>query len=108
MNRVRIIAGGLLLLTGVLHIIQISLAELDTSATITVAFGIVYLIIGALLFRSGKTILYFGAAIPLIGLLLAVGGMFMNPTALGAVFIAIDIAVIACCAYLILNNRKAA
>ena len=98
MNRIRKIAGGLLLLTGILHV--------ASATTITVVFGIAYLAIGAFLFRDGRTVLYFGMVIPLIGMLLAIVGMFITPTTLGAVFISIDVAIVACCAYLITNTNK--
>lgn len=106
MNRIRKISGGLLLLTGILHVAQIVQAKIDAGIIITVAFGIAYLAIGAFLFGDGKDAVYFGTAVPLIGLLLAIGGMFTNPTALGAVFIVIDILIIAGCVYLIISNRK--
>jgi len=98
MNRIRKIAGGLLLLTGILHV--------AATTTITVAFGIAYLTIGVFLFRGRRNVLYLGTVIPLIGMLLATISMFITPTTLGAVFIFIDVAIVACCAYLIANTRK--
>jgi hypothetical protein len=104
MKSIRILAAVLLLLTGVLHVIQLLLAQLDSGTIITVVFGVAYLIIALFLFRSGKTALWFGAIVPLVGLLLAVVGMLTTPTVLGAIFIAIDVAIIACCFILLVRK----
>jgi len=104
MKSIRILAAVLLLLTGVLHVIQLLLAQLDSGTIITVVFGVAYLIIALFLFRSGKAVLWFGAIVPLVGLLLAVVGMLTTPTLLGAIFIAIDVVIIACCSILLFRK----
>lgn len=104
MKTIRILAAILLLLTGVLHVIQLLLAKLDPGTIITVVFGVAYLILAFFLFRPGKTALWFGAIVPLVGLLLAVVGMLTTPTLLGALFIAIDVVIIACCFILIFRK----
>lgn len=105
MKTIRTLAAVMLLVTGVLHVFQLLLAKLNPGTIITVIFGVAYLIIAFFLFRAGKTMLWFGAIVPLVGLLLAVLGMFTTPTLLGAVFIAIDVVIIACCFYLISKSR---
>jgi hypothetical protein len=104
MKTIRILAATLLLLTGVLHVIQLLLAKVDSGTIITVIFGVVYLIIAFFLFRGGKTALWFGAIVPLVGLLLAVVGMLTTPTVLRAIFIAIDVVIIACCFILLFRK----
>jgi hypothetical protein len=105
MKTIRILAVVLLLVTGVLHVIQLLLAKLDPATIITVIFGGAYLAIAFFLFRAGRTALWFGAIVPLVGLLLAVLVMFTAPTLLGALFIAIDVIIITCCFYLISQSK---
>lgn len=101
MKPVRSLAAGLLLLTGLLHLASVALVSFEPTSIITLVFGVAYLAIGFLLFRSGRTILWFGAVVPLIGLSLAFVGMLTKPTVLGALFIGIDLVVIVCCFLLI-------
>jgi hypothetical protein len=104
MKTIRNLSAGLLLLSGVLHLASVALVKFEATSIITIIFGVAYLLIGFFLFRSGRIILWFGAVVPLVGLLLAVAGMLMNPTLLGAAFILIDIIVSGCCFFLI--SRK--
>ena len=104
MKTFRNLAAGLLLLTGTLHLVSLLFGKFETTSIITLIFGIAYLIIGFLLFRNGRVILWFGAIVPLVGLLLAVIGMVMNPSLLGAIFIGIDIVIVACCFILIFRK----
>lgn len=106
MNRVRYLAASLLCLTGLIHSARLGLA--DAPAVIVVAFGVAYLIIGALLFFDNKTACYLGAVVPVVGLCL---GPFIlrNPPILLAAFLgAIEIAVVVCCLSLIRRGRRAA
>ena len=108
MKTIRYLAAGLLLLTGAMHLFSVVLTQFDPTAIITIIFGAAYLAIGFLLFRNGRAILWFGAIVPMAGMLLAVIGMVMKPTLLGAVFFAIDIAVAACCFILIYHKEQKA
>ena len=105
MKNIRNIAGGLLLLSGVLHLGSVGLVKFEPTSIITIVFGLAYLVIGFFLFRIGKKILWYGAIVPLVGLVLAVIGMLMEATLLGGIFIVIDIVVAAICFLLI--RRKA-
>jgi uncharacterized membrane protein (DUF2068 family) len=107
MNRIRYLAAGLLCLTGVIHVVQLVMAQLDTSVIGMVIFGVAYLIIGGFLFRNNNTAYYFGAIVPLIGLCLGTVGMLKNPTILMAFLIAIDVVVVISCFYLIKGKRNA-
>jgi hypothetical protein len=106
MKTIRRLAGGLLLLTGVLHLLSAALTKFETTSIITIVFGLAYLVIGFFLFQSSRVILWFAAIVPLLGLLLAAIGMLMNPTLLGATFILIDIIVSGCCFYLITRKQE--
>jgi len=46
MNRIRYLAAGLLCLTGIIHVAQLAMAQLEASVIIMVIFGVAYLIIG--------------------------------------------------------------
>lgn len=107
MKTPRIVAAGLLLLTGLLHTIQILLTRvIDPGVIITVTFGVIYLVLGFLLFRGKRIILWIAAIVPLVGIALAMIGMLTNPTVLGGAFILIDIIISACCFYLISRQKK--
>ena len=108
MNRIRNLAAALLCLSGTIHVTQLFAGRPVVDTVITVSFGVIYLVIGVLLFRSSRASLTLGVIIPLIGLLLAVAGMLMNPTPLGAFFIAVDVIVAGCCFYIITKNKRGA
>jgi hypothetical protein len=106
MKSVRNLAGGLLLLTGVLHLVSVALVKFEATSIITIIFGVAYLVNGYFLFRSGRIALWFGAIVPLVGLGLAVIGMLMKPTLLSGIFITIDIIISVCCFSLIFCKQK--
>jgi hypothetical protein len=106
MQRIRILSSGLLILTGVVHIIQISEGWSQPSVKIIVGFGVAYVLIGLLLVRRGRFALYLGVAIPALGLLLALAGLFISFTSVGIFFAAIDIVVIACCIWLMRHMKR--
>jgi len=105
MKSLRTLAAGLLLLTGALHLVSLLWVTFDPTSLITLLFGVAYLTIGFFLFRDSRAILWLGAIVPLVGLLLAAIGMAMNPTLLGAIFIAIDIVIAACCFMVIFRKE---
>jgi hypothetical protein len=100
MQRIRILASGLLILTGLVHIIQFSEGFSQPAVEVTVGFGVAYVLIGLLMMRAGRFALYLGVIIPALGLLLALAGLFIRFTSLGIFFTVIDIIVIACCIWL--------
>ncbi len=106
MKSIRNLAAGLLLLTGVLHLVSVALVKFETTSIITILFGVAYLVIGFFLFREGKTVLWFGAIVPLVGLVLAGIGMLMKPTLVGAFFMVIDIIAAVCCFSLIFRKQQ--
>jgi hypothetical protein len=100
------LAAGLLIVTGVLHLISILLVKFDAASFITLVFGVAYLVIGYFLLRDGRSIIWFGAIVPLVGLLLAFMGMLTKPTLLGVLFIAIDIIISAFCLTQLFSKEK--
>lgn len=106
MKSIRSLAAGLLLLTGILHLVSVALVNFELTSIITILFGVAYLVIGAFLLRTGRSVLWFGGIVPLVGLGLATIGMLMKPTFLGAIFMAIDIIVSICCFLLIFRKGQ--
>ncbi len=106
MKTIQTLAASLLLLTGAMHVALFATSGvMDAAMIITLVFGIIYLALGLLLFRGGRVVYWFAAILPLVGLLLAGVGMLTNPTLVGAIFMAIDIVIAACCFKLLLQKR---
>jgi len=99
MKNIRTLAAGLLVLTGVLHLVSVVLGKFEATSIITIVFGVAYLAIGFFLLRNGRTALWLGAIVPLVGLVLAALGMATHPTIWGGIFIAIDVIIVAGCFY---------
>jgi hypothetical protein len=104
MKTTRYVAAGLLMLTATFQVAQIAMTPLDLTRMVTVAFGVVCLLIGVLLFRNHRSACYFGAAVSLGGLVQAIRGMLTQPTLAAGLFIALDVVVVACCLHLILRD----
>jgi hypothetical protein len=105
MKPIRSLAAGLLVLTGVLHLVSVAFKTFEATDIITLIFGAAYLVIGFFLFRNGRRALWFGAVVPLVGLLLAGVGMLKSPTLLGALFIGIDVVIVVCCFFLLFRKK---
>ena len=109
MERIRYLAGGLLVLTGVVHVLQIFAGPFSISTLITIVFGLVYLLIGLCLFvRVHRNWYIAGSVVPLLGILLTVLGM-LQAHAYGMLqifFIVVDILVAVCCLYLVTRKNK--
>jgi hypothetical protein len=106
MKAIRNLAAGLLLLSGLLHLISVALVKFEATSIITIIFGVAYLAIGYFLFREGRAVLWLGGIVPLVGLVLAAIGMGMNPNLLAALFIVIDIFVAAGCLFLLFRHES--
>jgi uncharacterized membrane protein HdeD (DUF308 family) len=108
MKQIRILAGVLLLITGVLHVVlYIQDPEVPGSIGLLV-FGIIYALIGILLFNRKKYPLYLGLIIPLIGMTLSII-KFGIPELISllALFKVIGLIVVICCGYLLWGRNKA-
>ncbi len=107
MKQIRILAGILLLITGVLHIV-LYIKDPNVPASIgLLMFGIIYAVIGILLFDRNTYPLYLGLIIPLIGMTLSII-KFGIPELISllALFKLIGLIVIICCGYLLLSRNK--
>jgi uncharacterized membrane protein HdeD (DUF308 family) len=106
MKPIRYLAAGLLLLTGVLHILPMFKTPSDPNSIPMLIFGIAYFAVGVMLIMKIKYDSLLGIIIPLIGLGV---GFFMigikNWTAMLTFLFAIDAVVIICCLILLLNKK---
>jgi uncharacterized membrane protein HdeD (DUF308 family) len=107
MKTIRYLAAGLLLLTGILHILPIIKTPSDPNSMPMLVFGIVYFAIGVLLIMKIRFDSLLGVIFPLIGLgtgFFVVGIKNWN-TMLTLLFI-IDAVVVICCLLLLMSKNK--
>jgi hypothetical protein len=107
MKPIRYLAAGLLLLTGVLHILPMFKTPSDPNSLPMLGFGVVYFIVGVLLLLKVKYDSLLGIIFPVIGLLtgfVVVG--IKNWDAMLTFMFLIDAVVAACCLILVLNKNK--
>ena len=107
MKPIRYLAAGLLLLTGILHILPMFKTPSDPNSIPMLIFGIAYFAVGVMLIMKIKFDSLLGIIIPLIGLGV---GLFMigikNWTAMLTFLFAIDAVVVICCLILLLNKKN--
>jgi uncharacterized membrane protein HdeD (DUF308 family) len=107
MKTIRYLAAGLLLLTGVLHILPIFKTPSEPNSIPMLAFGIIYFTIGVLLIMKIKFDSLLGVIFPLIGLGI---GFFVvgikNWNAMLTFMFVIDAVIVICCLILLLRKNK--
>ena len=107
MKPVRFLAGILLLITGILHVI-LYIKDPNVPGSIgLLIFGIIYAVIGILLFNSKVYPLYLGLIIPLIGMTLSVI-KFGIPELISflALFKLLGASAVVCCFVVLLKKPK--
>lgn len=107
MKTLRFLSGLLLIINGVLHIIEYLNISNEPGSIGILIFGLIYIVIGVLLFNRKIYPIYLGVIIPLIGMILSLI-KFGIPEfiSLSALFKLIDFVVIICCAYLLIRQNK--
>lgn len=107
MKTVRNLAGILLLITGILHFVMYIQSPEEPGIIGVLVFGIIYSIIGLLLFNKKLYPLYLGLFIPLIGMTLSII-KFGIPELMSmlALFKVIGLAAVVLCLYLIIKRKK--
>jgi uncharacterized membrane protein HdeD (DUF308 family) len=107
MKPIRLLAGILLLITGILHVVLYFNAPDNSGSIGLLIFGIIYAVTGILLFNKNTYPLYLGFIVPLIGMTLSII-KFGIPGLISmlALFKLIGIIVVICCGYLLLNRKK--
>lgn len=107
MKAIRPLAGILLLVSGALHIVAYFLAPGSPGSIPVLAFGVIYMIIGALLFNRKKYPLYLAIIVPLIGMTLSMIKFGIPELiSLSALFKVLEIIAIACCLVVLLKKKK--
>jgi hypothetical protein len=108
MKTIRYVAALLLLITGVLHVLPMFKEVRDANALPMLGFGVVFFVIGVLLFMDKKYATILGIVFPLIGLGIGFGvvGLKNWDVMLSIMFI-IDAVVAIGCLILLLNKNKA-
>ena len=107
MKPIRYLAAGLLLLTGILHILPMFKTPSDPNSLPMLIFGIAYFAVGVMLMMKIKFDSLLGIIVPLIGL--GVGFFkigIKNWTNMLTFLFAIDAIVLICCLILLLNKKK--
>jgi len=107
MKPIRLLAGILQLISGVLHIVAYFQAPDSQGSIPVLLFGIIYIIIGALLFNRKKYPLYLAIIVPLIGMTLSLVKFGIPElVSLSALFKVLEIIAIVCCVVLLINGKK--
>ena len=107
MKTIRLLAGILLLINGVLHIV-LYLQTFNNNGSIgLLAFGIIYITTGLLLFNKKRYPIYLGIIIPIIGMSLSLIKFGIPELiSLSALFKVIGLIVIIICVYILVNQKK--
>lgn len=107
MNILRFISAVLLILSGILHILQLLFHSINNSIIGMAFFGVLFVIVGLLLFVKKRAFLMVGAIVPAIGVIIGTADHFTSATPLNIfwLFLLLDIIVIPIC--FILYIRKA-
>jgi uncharacterized membrane protein HdeD (DUF308 family) len=107
MKTIRLLAGILLLISGVLHIVAYFQAPDSPGSIPVLSFGVIYMIIGFLLFNNKKYPIYLAIIVPLIGMTLSLI-KFGIPglVSLSALFKVLEIIAVVCCCALLIKSKN--
>ena len=103
MSTYRNLTAGLLALTGIVHVAQL-IYGFDSAIIVTAVFGLAYLAIAWFIYKGKRTAYWFGAFLPLLGLVGSIPGMLAAPSLLVGFFIIVDAVEIGLCVYLIYKS----
>mgnify|MGYP002476184319 CR=1 FL=1 len=107
MKTIRLLAGILLIINGILHIVLYLQTSNNAGSIGILAFGIIYIITGLLLFNKKSYPIYLGIIIPIIGMSLSfIKFGVPELISLSALFKVIRLIVIICCGYIMVNQKK--
>jgi uncharacterized membrane protein HdeD (DUF308 family) len=107
MSTFRLLAGILLVISGILHIAAYFKAP-DSPGSIPVfSFGVIYMIVGFLLFNRKKFPVYLAIILPLIGMTLSLIKFGIPELiSLSALFKGLEIIAVVCCTVLLIKSPK--
>ena len=107
MKTIRLLAGVLLIINGILHIVLYLQTSNNAGSIGILVFGIIYIITGLLLFNERRYPIYLGIIIPIIGMSLSfIKFGVPELISLSALFKVIGLMVIICCCYIIVKQKK--
>ncbi len=103
----RLFAGILLLISGILHIIAYFRAPDSPGSIPVLAFGVIYMIVGFLLFSRKRYPLYLAIIVPFTGMTLSLIKFGIPELiSLSALFKVLEIIAVVCCIVLLLKSQK--
>jgi hypothetical protein len=107
MKTIRQIAGLLLLLNGVLHIVEYIIASKNPGNIGILVFGVIYFITGLLLFNKKIFSVYLGLILPIIGMTMSIIKFGVPELiSLSALFKLLGLIVIFCCGFILVTQKK--
>jgi uncharacterized membrane protein HdeD (DUF308 family) len=107
MKTIRLLAGLLLLVSGILHIIVYFQAPQNPGSIGILAFGVIYCLTGLLLFNKKKYPIYLGICVPLIGMTLSLIKFGIPElVSLSTLFKVLEIIAVLCCTILLIKDKK--
>jgi uncharacterized membrane protein HdeD (DUF308 family) len=106
MKSIRVLAGLLLLISGVLHIVAYFQVPDSQGSIPVLAFGVIYMIVGLLLSNRKKYPLYLAVFVPLIGMILSLIKFGIPELiSLSALFKVLEIVAIICCLVVLFRSN---
>jgi uncharacterized membrane protein HdeD (DUF308 family) len=107
MKTIRLLAGLLLLVSGILHIIVYFQAPDNPGSIGILGFGVIYCLTGVLLFNKKKYPVYLGIFIPLVGMTLSLIKFGVPELiSMSALFKLLEVIAVAFCCYLLINKKN--
>ena len=106
MKTIRLFAGLLLLVSGILHIIVYFQAPDNPGSIAILGFGVIYCLTGVLLFNKKKYPIYLGIFVPLVGMTLSLIKFGIPELiSMSALFKLLEVIAVGCCFYLLINKK---
>ena len=107
MNQITRLAGMLLIISSVTHVLQLKVYPLEHHVIGAAAFGIIYFFIGFFLLRHNRLAFWLGAIMPSIGGVLGVYRfLFLHPNPFTVFHVLIDLVVVPICIYNLNKKRS--
>jgi hypothetical protein len=107
MKTIRLFAGLFLIVNGILHIYEYINRSPNPGSIGVLAFGLIYILVGVLLFNKKSYPVYLGLIVPIVGMTLSIIKFGIPELiSLSALFKLIGLMVIICCAYILINRKK--
>ncbi len=101
------LAGILMLVSSVTHVVQLQVYPLEHHVIGAAAFGIIYFFIGLFLLRRNRLALWLGAIMPSIGGVLGVYRfLFLHPNPFTIFHVIVDLIVVPICIYQIKQKQR--